>query len=83
MDGEIVLIAELKSIKSKRAYEGPFISRCFNTLCSVIETVSSTERFARYANSNGYIVGDGKDLICFNMRRSKDFMIMDVSATGR
>ena len=80
--GMIVLNAELKSMNSILTYES-LVSRWVRAVWRVAEMASSVEWLVRYANWKGSRAGGRTDLICCMTSRSKHFIRMGVSATGR
>ncbi len=73
-----MLNAELKSMNSILTYES-FLSRCVRAEAMA----SSVERLDLYANWKGSREGGRTDLMCCMTSRSKHFMGIGVSATGR
>ena len=80
--GIMVLNAELKSMNSILTYES-FLSRWVSAGWRAEQIASSVDRFALYANWYGSRLGGRVDFMCDRTSRSKHFMIMGVSATGR
>ncbi len=77
-----MLNAELKSMNSILTYES-FLSRCVRAGWRAVAMASSVERLDLYANWKGSREGGGTDLMCCMTSRSKHFMGIGVSATGR
>ncbi len=77
-----MLNAELKSMNSILTYES-FVSRWVRAGWRAEQIASSVDRLALYANWKGSRVGGRMDLMCDMTSRSKHFMMMGVSATGR
>ncbi len=77
-----MLNAELKSMNSILTYES-FLSRCVRAGWRAVAMVSSVEWLDRYANWKGSRGGGGADLMWCMTSRSKHFMRIGVSATGR
>ncbi len=80
--GMIVLNAELKSMNSILTYES-FLSRCVRAGWRAVAMASSVERLDLYANWKGSREGGRTDLMCCMTSRSKHFIGIGVSATGR
>ena len=80
--GMIVLNAELKSMNSILTWESLF-SRCVRAGWRAVAMASLVEQFHRYANWKGSREGGSTDLMCSMTNRSKHFMRIRVSATGR
>ncbi len=80
--GMIVLNAELKSMNSILTY-GSFLSRCVRAGWRAVAMASSVERLDLYATGRGPGRGGRTDLMWCMTNRSKHFMIIGVSATGR
>ena len=78
----IVLNAKLKSMNSILTWESLF-SRCARAGRRVVAMASSVERFDRYANWKVSREGGSTDVMCSMTNRSKHFIRMGVSATGR
>ncbi len=78
----IVLNAELKSMNSILTYES-FLSRCVRAGWRAVAMASSVERLDLYANWKGSKEGGRTDLMCCMTSRSKHFIGIGVSATGR
>ncbi len=78
-----MLNAELKSMNSILTYES-FLSRCVRAGCRAVAMASlMVERLDLYANWKGSREGGRTDLMCCMTSRSKHFMGIGVSATGR
>ncbi len=73
-----MLNAELKSMNSNLTYVS-VLSRCVRA----VAMASSVERLDLYANWKGSREGGRTDLMCCMTSRSKHFMRIGVSATGR
>ncbi len=77
-----MLNAELKSMNSILTYES-FLSRCVSAEWRAVAMASSVERLDLYANWKGSREGGRTDLMWCMTSRSKHFMRIGVSATGR
>ncbi len=82
-----MLNAELKSMNSSLTYVS-VLSRCVRAGWRAVAMPSSVERLDLYANWKGSREREGgeggrTDLMCCMTNRSKHFMRIGVSATGR
>ncbi len=78
-----MLNAELKSMNSNLTYVS-VLTRCVRAGWRAVAMASSVERLDLYANWKGSREGGGRtDLMCCMTNRSKHFMRIGVSATGR
>ncbi len=77
-----MLNAELKSMNSNLTYVS-ILSKCVRTGWKAAALASSVERLDLYANWKGSREGGRTDLMCCMTSRSKHFMRIGVSATGR
>ncbi len=77
-----MLNAELKSMNSILTYES-FSSRCVRAGWRAVAMASSVEQLDLYANWKGYREGGGTNLMWCMTSRSKHFIRIGVSATGR
>ncbi len=77
-----MLNAELKSMNSNLTYVF-VLSRCVRAGWRAVVMASSVERLDLYANWKGSREGGRTDLMCCMTNRSKHFMRIGVSATGR
>ncbi len=76
-----MLNAELKSMNSNLT--SLFLSRCVRAGWRAVAMASSVERLDLYANWKGSREGGRTDLMWCMTSRSKHFMRIGVSATGR
>ncbi len=78
----IVLNAELKSMNSNLTCVS-VLSRCVRAGWRAVAMASSVEQLDLYANWKGSRKGGRTALMCCMTSRSKHFMRIGVSATGR